>query len=179
MLEGRLVNLRAVEKRDLKQLVDWMNDPKLTQYLGPRFPISLEEQEIWYGKLIQDNTKKKLVIETKEGNAVGLISLLDIDWRNRQAELGIYLGVQGKGYAADAQITLLRFAFHELGLNRIYLLTFEGNARAIHSATKIGFKQEGIMRSATFYGGSYHNIVLMSMLASEFVEVSMTSEPIK
>jgi RimJ/RimL family protein N-acetyltransferase len=175
MLEGKLVNLRALEKRDLKQLVDWMNDPELTQWLGPRFPISLEEQEIWYGKLIQDTTKKKLIIENKEGTAVGLISLMDLDWRNRQAELGIYLGGREhltKGYAIDALSTFLQFTFQELGLNRIYIRTFEDNVRAIHLFAKSGFKQEGILRSAIFYGGRYRNIVLMSVLAAEIVETS-------
>lgn len=175
MLQGKLVNLRALEKRDLTQLVDWMNDPELTQWLGPRFPISLEEQEAWYSKLIQDNTKKKLIIETKDGTMVGLISLMDLDWRNRQAELGVYLGRRdhlGKGYPTDAILTLLRFAYRELGLNRIYLYTFAENVRATHLATKCGFKQEGIMRSATFYSGSYHDVILMSLLASEFSETS-------
>ena len=170
MLQGKLVNLRALEKRDLKQLVDWMNDPELTQYLGPRFPISLEEEEIWYSKLIQDNAKKKLIIEKKDGTTIGLISLMDLDWKIRQAELGIYLVDPGKGYATDSALTVLRFAFHELGLNRIYILIFEDNARAIHASLKIGFTQEGILRSATFYGGRYHDVVLMSILAAEFVD---------
>jgi RimJ/RimL family protein N-acetyltransferase len=169
-----LVNLRALEKRDLKQLVDWMNDPELTQWLGPRFPISLEEQEVWYSKLIQDSTKKSLIIEDKEGTAIGLTSLLHLDWRNRQAELGTYIGERnhlGKGYGPDANLTILRFAFYELNLNRVYLHVFEENARAIRSAEKCGFRQEGIMRSAIFYGGRYHDVVLMSILASEFAQM--------
>jgi len=172
MLQGKLVNLRALEKQDLKQLVDWMNDPELTQFLGPRFPISLEEQEIWYSKLIQDNTKKKLIIENKEGTAIGLISLINLDWKIRQAELGVYLGSQhlNKGYARDSALTALRFSFHELGLNRIYIFIFEDNAPALNTAAKVGFKQEGLMRSATFYGGRYHDVVLMSILAAEFVD---------
>lgn len=155
----------------MKQLVKWMNDPRLTKWLGPRFPISLAEQEIWYERLTHDKTKSKLFIEDKGGTAIGLISLMELDWRNRTAELGIYIGEHeylARGFGRDAVLTLLRFAFRELGLHRIYLSVFEENRRAIRTFQRSGFVLEAVMRDAAFYAGRYHNVFLMSILAAEF-----------
>ncbi|GAH29984.1 unnamed protein product, partial [marine sediment metagenome] len=34
MLKGKLVNLRAVEKRDLEEIMKWVNDREVTKYLS-------------------------------------------------------------------------------------------------------------------------------------------------
>lgn len=171
MLQGKITQLRALERDDMPLLQKWMNDSELTYWLGPRAPISLEEQNHWFDLLLANPSKRKLMIEDLEGNAIGLVSLMNINYKDNCAEFGIYLGENnslGKGYGKDATETMLRFAFRELGLNRIYLFVLQENARAIKSFESCGFTQDAVLRESMFFNGIYHNQVLMSILHSEF-----------
>jgi UDP-4-amino-4,6-dideoxy-N-acetyl-beta-L-altrosamine N-acetyltransferase len=171
MLQGKITHLRALEREDMPLLQKWMNDPELTYWLGPRAPISLEEQNRWFDKLVVDSSKRKLMIEDVEGRSIGLVSLMDINYKDNCAEFGIYLGEKnsmGKGQGKDATLTMLRFAFLELGLNRLYLFVLQENTRAIKSFESCGFTQDAVLRESMFFNGKYHNQVLMSILHNEF-----------
>jgi UDP-4-amino-4,6-dideoxy-N-acetyl-beta-L-altrosamine N-acetyltransferase len=171
MIDRKLIHLRSLERQDMPTLQKWMNDLELTRWLGHRFPISLEEQNRWFDKLVVDTSKKKLLIEDFEGHAIGLVSLMEINFKDRSAEFGIYLGEHrsiGKGLGRAATNAMLRFAFHELGLKRVYLLVLEENERAIMSFEDCGFKREAILRESVFFDGKYHNQLVMGILADEF-----------
>jgi RimJ/RimL family protein N-acetyltransferase len=73
MLKGKLVNLRAVEKKDLEEIMKWVNDLEVIKYLSSFiFPVSRIEEEKYLEKMMSKNDKQKnLVIETKEGKEEG------------------------------------------------------------------------------------------------------------
>lgn len=176
MISGKLVNLRALEKQDMALLQKWMNDPDLTRWLGPRSPISLDEQIHWFDKLSSDKSKIKLLIEDKSGAAVGLVSLMQINLKDRSAEFGIYLGEHstiGKGVGKDATMAMLKFGFQELGLIKIFLVVLEENERAIKSFLSCGFQKEAVLRQNIFFGDRYHNQVIMGILAEEFKSIAL------
>lgn len=171
MIDGKKTRLRAMERQDMPLLQKWMNDPELTHWLGPRFPVSLEDQNRWFDRLLGDSSKKKLLIEDLEGSPVGVVSLMGINQKDRCAEFGIYLGERqtiGKGLGKDATLAMLKFAFFELGLIRVYLYVLEENTRAIKSFEDCGFKKEAVLRENMFFDGSFHNQVVMGILAAEF-----------
>lgn len=118
-----------------------------------------------------------LAIEVREGSDwvhIGNIGLHRIDWVNRVAKLGIVIGERdywGRGYGTEAVRTMLRYAFRELGLNRVELEVFAFNARALRCYEKTGFRREGVRRKALFRDGKYHDIILMGILREEFAEV--------
>ncbi len=62
----------------------------------------------------------------------------------------------------------VRRAFGEHHAHRIFLDVFVTNERARHVYEKFGFRKEGIMRDAVYRDGSYHSLVLMSLLESEY-----------
>ncbi|MBU1290447.1 GNAT family N-acetyltransferase, partial [bacterium] len=132
MLKGKLVNLRAVEKKDLEEIMKWVNDREVTKYLSAfLYPVSWAEEEKFLERAMSHNdTEKNLVMETKEGDYVGQISLHKIDWKNRNAELGIVIGNKeywGKGYGTDAIKILLNHAFNQMNLYKVYLRVFDYN----------------------------------------------------
>ncbi|MCC5909796.1 MAG: GNAT family N-acetyltransferase [Clostridiaceae bacterium] len=64
----------------------------------------------------------RLVIETEEDGPVGLAVIVNIDWKNRVGTYGIKIGnksFRAKGIGTDATMTINRYAFDELQLNRI------------------------------------------------------------
>jgi len=173
MIYGKLVRLRALTSADLPKLVEWRNDPEIKALLGGwSFPTSLEDEQIWLEKARTDSSTRRLAIETLEnGRYIGNIGLYQIDWKNRKAEYAILIGDKsawGKGYALDASIALLEFAFRELNLHRIYLHVLAHHERAIRLYEKIGFQIEGRLREDNFRDGAYRDTLVMSILASEF-----------
>lgn len=173
MLEGKLVNLRVVEKGDLEEIMKWVNKKEITKYLSYfLYPISQEEEEKFIEKALRHNdSEKNLVIETKDKEYLGQINLHNIDWKNMNAELGIVIGKEeywNKGYGADAIKTLLDYAFHQLNLYKVYLRVFEYNERGIRCYQKCGFKEERRLRKSHFFERKFYDVIIMGLLKEEF-----------
>ncbi|MHC1783313.1 MAG: GNAT family N-acetyltransferase [Anaerolineaceae bacterium] len=171
MIAGKLTKLRALTKQDMPTLQKWMNDPDLIRWLGPRPPISLEDQYQWFENLLFEPTKKKFMIDDNDGHPIGVVSLMKINLVDLTAEFGIYLGEKsslGKGYGKDATQTILRYGFQELGLIRIFLIVLEDNFRAIKSFEECGFKKEKVLKKSMFFDQKYHNQLIMGILVDGF-----------
>lgn len=178
MIVGQKTRLRAIEREDIPTFVRWFNDPEVRQYLEMYLPMSRAEEEGWFEAYLKDDSTRVFGIETGDGNLVGNIGLRDLDWKNRNASLGIVIAEReywGRGYGSDAVITMLAFAFHEMNLHRVYLSVFDFNERAIRCYEKCGFRHEGRAREAFFRDGRYHDSLLMAILRQEFVNEDLPS----
>jgi RimJ/RimL family protein N-acetyltransferase len=111
-------------------------------------------------------------IRTLEDNhLVGEIDLSGINWASGEAIVGIGISNRndwGKGYGTDAMCILLRFAFTELNLHRVFLNVFEYNPRAIRSYEKCGFKHEGRQRQVLNREGRRWDLIFMGILKEEW-----------
>ena len=174
MIYGKKTRLRRIEREDIPTFVRWFGDPDVRDFLLINRPISRAEEEQWFENQLKNESTELFAIETTDGQEnvhIGNIGLHDINWLHRHTELGIVIGEKeywSKGYGSDAIRTLLRFAFHEMNLHRVYLRVFQDNARGIGAYEKCGFKHEGRMREAVFRKGRYYDELRMSILAHEF-----------
>jgi RimJ/RimL family protein N-acetyltransferase len=174
MLEGRLVNLRAWGPADAPLVQRWINDREVTQFLGSRYPQSLAFEEGWVAERAaktQSFGEVRFVIETKDGVSIGNMGLHDASPEDRSAWLGVTIGEKeywSKGYGSDALMTLLRFAFEEMNLNRVSLDVYDFNERGQASYRKCGFVEEGRRRHARYQRGTYHDKVAMAILRDEW-----------
>lgn len=170
------VYLRAFELDDYKISTRWRNDHEVTNSLGGNyFFVSKGREKKWIENAISnDKHNIRLAICLKENNKyIGNVNILNIDWINRNAEFSILIGEKkewNKGYATEASKLMIDFGFNQRNLHRIYLTTLENNSAAIHIYEKIGFKKEGIIREVLFKDNEYKNLILMSILKSEFEE---------
>ncbi|AKI96661.1 GNAT family N-acetyltransferase [Kosmotoga pacifica] len=169
ILKGGKVVLRPLEVEDAQTIVSLINDAEFRQYLTLAFPINKFMEEDWIKKHSSSSNEVNLAI-TADGELIGTTGY-DIDWVNRWAEFGIGIFNKkfwGKGYGTEATKLMLKYAFHRLNLNRVYLRVLEYNERAIRVYEKCGFVLEGRQRQAAFWDGKYHDILMMSILAEEY-----------
>ncbi len=176
MIYGERIRLRAMTREDLPLFVDWLNDPEVIQGLMHYQPISIEDEERWFEGMLQTPLDEhplmiEIPSETRGWEPIGNCSLMKIDWRIRQAEFGIVIGAKqhwNKGYGTEALRLLLRHGFGTLNLNRVYLRVYENNPRAIRAYEKAGLQVEGRLRQGHYYQGQYVDVILMSILRSEW-----------
>jgi RimJ/RimL family protein N-acetyltransferase len=171
MIQGKRVRLRAVEPSDLPDYHRWLNDPEVIRYLKIYAPFSMADEEAWYAEVREDPNQMVFAIEIETGQLIGNLALMDLNWKDRRAELGIVIGDKshwGKGYAQDAIQTLLAFAFGQMNLNRVYLRVFADHAPAINAYRKCGFIEEGRLREEMYVDGAYHDMLMMGILKREF-----------
>lgn len=168
------VYLRALELSDVELLVKWRNDLDITSPIGGNtfFVSSLRETEWLKKSILNDEKNIRLAICLKENDKyIGNTNLTSINWINRTAEFSIFVGDKnqwGKGFGKEATILMLKYAFEELNLNRIYAFVREDNTKAINLDKKIGFVQEGILRKSIYKNNKYINQILFSILKEEF-----------
>lgn len=175
-LYGKKVILRAVEENDLEMLRELANSPEYEKMIvGWSFPISRKDQQEWFNNCKNDLSRLRYIIETKDDGAVGMIGLRDIDWKNGSAYgLGMRIArkeIRTKGLATDAWMTLLKYSFEELRLNRIYGSALVYNKASQRVCQKVGFKEEGITRQAVYKNGQFHDVIMYGILKSDYEEL--------
>lgn len=175
MIYGDRIRLRAPTRSDLPRFVEWLNDPDVRDGLLLYLPLSQEDEEAWFENMLKTPAPQRpMVIEVHHRDdwvMIGNCGLHVIDWRIRSAEAGIFIGDPSnwnKGYGTEVMRLLLRHGFYTLNLNRIALEVFQTNPRAIRAYEKAGFVQEGRKRQGMYRDGEYIDILLMSVLRSEW-----------
>lgn len=175
-IKGKLVTLRAVEKEDLVLLQKWANDPEIQYMLGGwHFPTNMEDQAKWYGNLSVQSLNQRFAIDTSEHGLIGLASLVDINWKDKNAFHGMMLGdkdIRGKGYGLDASMAVMRYAFEELGLNRIDGSLIEYNEHSTHVyINKLNWKVEGKQRNWYFRKGKFWDRIIVGVTQEDYYDL--------
>ena len=76
--------------------------------------------------------------------------------------------VWNQGYGTETMRLLLRHAFQTLNLRRVFLRVNSDNLYAIRTYEKVGFMHEGRLRQAVYIDGEYDDLLMMSVLRTEW-----------
>jgi len=100
----------------------------------------------------------------------GVVTFDYIDWSNRTALIGFWLGrsFQGKGIMTRTCSALIDLAFNELGLNRLEISCAVENKRCRLVPERLGFRKEGISRQREWLYDHFVDTVSYGMLASDW-----------
>lgn len=176
MFEGKKVKLRGLKMEDVEPAYQYMCDPEVLLNLGPGipYPMTLERERQWFESQIAMKDTYNFAIEDIEtGLYIGGCGINKVDWKNRVATVGIYIGdkdFRGKGYGTEAMELLVDFIFDQMNINRIQLFVLSFNERAIRSYKKVGFKEEGRLKQSVFRNGRYYDEIIMSILRESYTK---------
>ena len=173
MLRGRETGLRAIEADDLPQLLAWRNDPRLRRFFREYRELNLAQQRQWFDTKVNNDpaTRMFAIVELTTQRLIGACGLCYIDWVNRTADFSIYLGADDlyidERLAPDAAITMIDFAFGELGLNRLWSEIYAFDQAKSRFFERMEFALDGRHRETHWAEGAWHDSLYYSLLASD------------
>jgi RimJ/RimL family protein N-acetyltransferase len=102
------------------------------------------------------------------GALVGAIGL-EIQAEHSRGELGYWVGKPywGRGYATEAGRAVVRFAFQELGLSRVFACHFKVNAASGRVMEKLGMRREGKFRRHLVKWETPQDLVYYGLLSDD------------
>jgi ribosomal-protein-serine acetyltransferase len=105
-----------------------------------------------------------------DGAVAGVVGLEPVDWTHRSGSVGYWLGEQhqGRGTMTRAVSAVVEHAVSVWNLNRVEIRAAVGNVRSRALPQRLGFREEGILREAERVGDAYLDLVVYSVLASEW-----------
>ena len=154
---GKSIILRAIEEDDLTMLQQWASDPAIQGATGRiHFPSSKRFHAHWLETNGNADNHQRWIVQSMHGEAIGLTSLINIDWRNR-----------------NAIFATMRYAFEELQLERLDGSVIEYNDRSLklYCSKILGWEVEGKRRRYTFHKGRYWDQILIGITRERFEEV--------
>lgn len=163
--------IRSWVPEDARAMARFANNRKIWENLRDAFPhpYGLADAEGFLKFLAQEKPEMTFAIATTD-EAIGCIGLRrGVDVHGQTAELGYWLGEPfwGRGIMTEAVSEFVRWAFEDLGLNRIYAEPFEGNTASARVLEKAGFVREGRMRANVVKDGKVLDSLLYARVRDE------------
>ena len=140
--------LRRWEDNDAESLFEYAKDPDVGSIAGWPAHQRIEESRDVIKNVF--NGKEAYAICLKTDNiAIGAIELklnghTDMTEQDDECELGYWLGKPfwGQGIVPEAVKEMLRHAFEDIGMTRVWVGYYEGNARSKRVQEKCGFRYQ-------------------------------------
>jgi RimJ/RimL family protein N-acetyltransferase len=173
ILSGGIVRiyLKPVVSDDLEWLINNRNIPVLYKNFNQATPITFEQQLHWFQNEILNKKAFAYIIYLGKIK-LGYIALQNINWIIRSAEISHFiLEDYNEFFALYAHDVILKMAFLELNLNRVYSLCFCAN-EIYKELEKLGFKVEGTARQTNYKNGKYGDSYYVAVLKDEFKSIS-------
>lgn len=106
----------------------------------------------------------------------GVISTNEINWRQRSATIGYWLGepYRGQGLMVRACKALIQHLFEESELHRINILCSVGNHDSQKVPRSLNFTEEGCYRQAEWIYDRYEDLLVFGLLRSEYFAQPIT-----
>jgi len=147
-LETKRLILRPWKESDAENLFKYASDPDVGPIAGWPPHKNLEESCAAIKNSL--SRKETYAICLKEDNlAIGAISLklkghTDMTDRDDECEMGFWLGKPfwGRGIMPEAARELLRHAFEDCGMQKVWIGYYEGNIKSKRVQGKCGFRYQ-------------------------------------
>lgn len=151
--------LRPLEEKDAAGMLEWMTDPAIARFF--RFDaasMTLDRCKTFiHGAGKQDDCRHWAIVDESD-EYLGTISLKEIENGSAEYAISTRSCAHGTGAAGEATRQILKIAFEDLGLNRVYLNVLADNGRANAFYCKAGFRYAYTQKDALEIRGEMKNL---------------------
>jgi ribosomal-protein-alanine N-acetyltransferase len=177
-IETQRLILRRFKEEDAADMFNnWASDDEVTKFVSWQTHSDIEVSEkiinMWIDEC-RNTDNYNWAIEIKDnGSVIGTIALMNIDNNIENCEIGycISKAFWNKGITTEAFSAIIKFAFKEVGFERITGRHHVDNAASGRVMEKCGLKYEGTLRKIhRINTGSLVNCKYYSILKEEYVD---------
>ena len=154
MLETKRLILRRWVDSDAEGLFEYAKDPDVGPIAGWPPHQSIGESRSVIRNVLNGREAYAICLKT-DGKPIGTVELklnghTDMTDRDDECEMGYWLAkpLWGQGIMSEAVAEMLRHAFEDIGMTKVWIGYYEGNARSRRVQEKAGFrfqwKSEGV-----------------------------------
>lgn len=172
-LETERLVLRPLSPEDGPVVQELGGDRRVAEMTLLPHPFGRDEVERWIGGRMERAEEGKSVpfsvVLRQSEETIGHAGLV-LDRENEKAELYYWLGVSywGRGYATELARELVRYAFEDLWLGRVYADHFARNPVSGRVLEKVGMVREGCLRRDFKKWDRFEDLVLYGILHEEW-----------
>lgn len=172
-LRDDVIALRPPEIGDVDAITAACQDPEIPRFTRIPSPYRREDGVQHVERVTSawaDGTEAVLVITDAEtGVLLGSIGLLRLAEHSDCAEIGYWIekASRRRGVATRAVTLVSRWAVHDLGVQRLELMTRVENVASQGVAARAGFTREGLLRSYMTHGCGRIDTVMFSLVPGD------------
>lgn len=171
-LDDGVVAIRSWRSSDIEQVVGLIQDPEIPRWTGIPTPYTRKEARAFF----KTNARQEAmgigtdaaIVDSSSGDLLGGVGL-KLRITSSTAEIGYWVtaSMRRRGVATRAVTLIARWAFNDLSVRRLELLTHVDNQASERVALKCGFSREGVLRSYRAIKGERVDLTIFSLLPED------------
>jgi len=161
--------IHNMKRTDIPAMFEIIKDNlELTKHMTWEPPSTIEETyKIWETRHVKEGQVQFTIFH--EGEYAGRMGIEDI---GKSAEFGLWMNpkFQGRGFATEAGIAVINWAFENLEIEKVTSKVFIENKASQRVHDKIGFKEIGVIKDALEKRGKMVDEYAYELLAKDFLK---------
>lgn len=160
--------LRPFRDVDAADVSAYPDDEEYGRFIPVPRPYSMRDAEAFVAQAMQRPEPNLIWAIVREGHVRGAIEL-DVDLVDRRGEMhwAIARPLWGQGLMTEAAGVVVRYAFDDLGLARVFARADARNIGSWRVMEKLGMQREGVLRQHRMSRGELVDDVVYGLLRDE------------
>ncbi len=175
ILKTERLLLREFVAEDWRAVYAYQNDPRYLEFYEWEHRTE-QDVKAFVQRFIdqqQESPRAKFqlaIVLPNSNKLIGNVGIRKPYVKAYHAEMGYELDPRewNNGYATEAATAMLKFAFEQSRLHRVYARVNASNGNSIRLLEKLGMRQEGRLREDEFFKGRYWDTLVYGMLEDEW-----------
>lgn len=172
-LSTERLKLRRITQEDAESIYKLLSDPEVIKHDTFELFTNIEQAKNiikWFDQEYKQKHSTFWGISLKDEPEIIGFCKCEIEVPKVRADFGYDLRSEywNMGIMTEALSAIVDFAFHTLEINRIEATISTENIASIRVLEKLGFVKEGILRERSYWKGSSHDMIMLSMLKKEY-----------
>lgn len=166
LVDFTVINFVNFTDKEKEMVRNWRNNEKVRKWMYSDQTITHEEHSRFMDRLESDDKNFYWITKDNKGNYIGVIYLNRVDFRNKNAFIGIYSDPDNRMLGAGNILIdcIKKLAFDKAKLHTIKLEVIDNNEQAIRFYSKHGFNIEGKLREFVNKDGKWYDVIVMGIL---------------